>query len=48
MRWHPLHGPEGGEIFALAIDPADSKVVYAGGWGSLFKSTDGGGQLEAM
>ena len=41
-----MHGPEGGEIFALAIDPADSKIVYAGGWGNLFKSTDGGGSWK--
>jgi photosystem II stability/assembly factor-like uncharacterized protein len=41
-RWQPLHGPEGGGIFAIAVDPADSKIVYAGGWGSLFKSTNGG------
>ena len=45
-RWQPLHGPEGGEIFAIAIDPADSKIVYAGGWGNLFKSTDGGGRWK--
>jgi photosystem II stability/assembly factor-like uncharacterized protein len=44
VRWHALRGPEGGEIFALAVDPADSKVVYAGSWGSIFKSTDGGGR----
>jgi photosystem II stability/assembly factor-like uncharacterized protein len=41
-RWQPLHGPEGGGIFTIAIDPSDSKIVYAGGWGNLFKSTNGG------
>ena len=34
--------PAGGDIFAIAVDPADSKIVYAGGWGNVFKSTDGG------
>ena len=42
LRWQALHGPAGGDIFAIAVDPADSKIVYAGGWGNLFKSTDGG------
>ena len=42
-RWQPLGGPaEGGYIFAVAVDPADSNVVYAGGLGNVFKSTDGG------
>jgi photosystem II stability/assembly factor-like uncharacterized protein len=41
-RWQPLGGPGGGSIFAIAIDPADSKIVYAGGWGNVFKSTNGG------
>ena len=36
------HGPEGGYVAALAIDPGNPEVVYAGGWGSVFKSTDGG------
>ena len=41
-RWQSLRGPEGGYVFAVAIDPADSKIVYAGTWGTVFKSTDGG------
>ena len=44
--WQPLHGPEGGDVFAIAIDPADSKIVYAGGWGNVFKSSDGGGSWK--
>ncbi len=41
-RWRPLNGPQGGSIFAIAVDPADSRIVYATGWGIVFKSTDGG------
>jgi photosystem II stability/assembly factor-like uncharacterized protein len=39
--WTPL-GPDGGAILALAVDPADEDVVYAGTAGSLFRSEDGG------
>ncbi len=39
--WSPI-GPEGGEIRALAADPQQSGVVYAGSWGGVFKSSDGG------
>ena len=36
-------GPFGGSIVALAIDPSNAQIVYAGSWGSgVFKSTDGG------
>jgi hypothetical protein len=41
-RWRPSHGPEGGTVFALAVDPGNPEIVYAGGWGSIFKSTNGG------
>jgi photosystem II stability/assembly factor-like uncharacterized protein len=46
--WQPLGGPGGGAIFAIAIDPADSKVVYAGGLGKVFKSTNGGGSWKRV
>jgi hypothetical protein len=42
-RWGPSHGPDGGYVFAIAVDPANSDVVYAAGWGNVFKSTNGGG-----
>jgi photosystem II stability/assembly factor-like uncharacterized protein len=42
-RWGPSHGPEGGWVPALAINPASPKIIYAGGWGNVFKSTNGGG-----
>jgi photosystem II stability/assembly factor-like uncharacterized protein len=41
-RWRALGGPEGGYVLSLAIDPANTKVVYAGGAVNLFKSSDGG------
>jgi hypothetical protein len=42
------HGPEGGNIKALAIDPSTPSTLYAGlgnndGSGGVFKSTDSGG-----
>jgi photosystem II stability/assembly factor-like uncharacterized protein len=39
--WSPI-GPDGGEILALAADPQQSGVAYAGAAGGVFKSTDGG------
>jgi photosystem II stability/assembly factor-like uncharacterized protein len=39
-RWQPA-GPEGGNVTALVIDPANSRVLYAGvGAGGVFKSVD--------
>ncbi|HEY1304340.1 MAG TPA: hypothetical protein VGF24_12355 [Vicinamibacterales bacterium] len=35
-------GPEGGTVYALAIDPSNHSVIYAGTNGGVFKSTDGG------
>ena len=35
-------GPEGGTVYALAIDPDNHSVVYAGTNGGVLKSTDGG------
>ena len=43
-RWVPTGGPEGGGVLSLAVDPVDSNIVYAGGWGNVFKSTNGGGR----
>ncbi len=36
------HGPGGQEIFALAVDPSNPHIVYAGADRGIFKSTDGG------
>jgi hypothetical protein len=37
------HGPEGGTVSAVELDPRHQSVVYAGTTGAgLFKSTDGG------
>ena len=35
-------GPEGGSICSFAVSPANSKIIYAGTGGGVFKSTDGG------
>jgi photosystem II stability/assembly factor-like uncharacterized protein len=35
-------GPEGGTAYAVAIDPTDHSVVYAGTNGGVFKSIDSG------
>jgi photosystem II stability/assembly factor-like uncharacterized protein len=39
--WYSL-GPDGGPVASLAIDPANGDLVYVGGEGALFFSTDGG------
>ena len=36
------HGPEGGEILALAVDPRAAGTLYAGTYGGLSKTTDRG------
>ena len=35
-------------INALAIDPVTPTTLYAGTWGGVFKSTDGGGNWSAV
>lgn len=40
-HWTPI-GPFGGQMLAVAADPQRAGVVYAGTWGGVFKSTDGG------
>jgi len=41
-QWQSI-GPDGGRVFALAIDPADEQTVYAGLRGALvFRSADAG------
>jgi hypothetical protein len=43
------NGPEGGSIYALAIDPLTPSTVYAGtNLGGVFKSTNGGGTWSAV
>ncbi len=47
-RW-TTHGPDGGEIRALAIDPSNPATVYAGtAGGGVFKSTDGASTWNAV
>ncbi|MBI4699381.1 MAG: hypothetical protein HY758_10900, partial [Nitrospirae bacterium] len=35
-------GPDGGDVRALAIDPVNTSTIYAGTYGGVYKSTDGG------
>jgi photosystem II stability/assembly factor-like uncharacterized protein len=45
-RWRSLGGPGGAGVAGLAIDPADSRILYADDWDTVFKSTDGGGSWK--
>ena len=36
------NGPEGAEVYSLAIDPVNPSIIYAGNSQGVFKSTDGG------
>jgi len=45
--WSPI-GPPGGAVRALAVDPGDSRIVYAATVeGGVFKSVDGGASWKA-
>ena len=41
------HGPHGGNVHALAIDPITPSTLYAGTGGGVFKSTDAGATWSA-
>lgn len=41
LKWKRI-GPWAERVRAIAVDPADSKTVYVGGFDGFFKSTDGG------
>jgi photosystem II stability/assembly factor-like uncharacterized protein len=41
-NWWSSVGPDRGTIYSLAIDPASPNVLYAGGFGGVSKSLDGG------
>jgi photosystem II stability/assembly factor-like uncharacterized protein len=45
-QWRDL-GPDGANIVTLAVHPTDPQVVYAGGIGGVFRSTDGGASWSA-
>jgi photosystem II stability/assembly factor-like uncharacterized protein len=48
VTWQPA-GPDGGTVVALAVDPTDPDIVYAGTQlGPLFKTTDGGESWHAL
>ena len=43
------HGPYGGYVFALAIDPSTPSTLYAGTYGGgVFQSTNSGGSWSAV
>ena len=42
------NGPEGGVVYALAIDPAAPATLYAGTRVGVFKSTNGGASWSAV
>ena len=47
--WQQIAGPEGGDVRVLAIDPANSQIIYAGvNGGGVFKTTDGGASWTAI
>ncbi len=42
-RWEPAHGPYGGFIEAVAVNPGDPTMLYAAGTGgAVYQSRDGG------
>lgn len=41
-------GPPGGKVTALAVDPSNDNVIYAGTGGGIFKSTSGGASWAAI
>jgi hypothetical protein len=45
-RWTNI-GPDGGSVYALAVDPQNSQTVYASTGTGLFKTTDGGASGSA-
>ena len=45
--WLPL-GPEGAQVYALGIDPSSPMTVYAATSVGIFRSTEGGGNWEAV
>ena len=48
LRWRFI-GPDGNRVIAVAGEPGESRVYYAGAAsGGLFKSTDGGTHWEPL
>ncbi|WP_174624598.1 dockerin type I domain-containing protein [Candidatus Methylobacter favarea] len=46
-KWTAI-GPEGGTVTTVAIDPVDPLTLYAGGYGGVFKSSNGGASWQAV
>ena len=47
-RWGPSHGPEGGYVSAITLDPSSSSVLYAATERGVFRSTNAGATWRAM
>jgi len=46
-RW-TTDGPQGGATVSIVIDPSDPSTLYAGAFGGIFKSTDGGRTWDVL
>ena len=46
-RW-TSHGPEGGSVYAMAVDPTDEATVYTGTDHGVYKSENGGALWKPM
>jgi len=45
--WEPI-GPNGITSMAIAVDPQDANIIYAGGLSGLYKTIDGGSNWEII
>ncbi len=46
--WVQTNGPMGGRMNTVELQPGNPETVFAGGWGGLFKSTNGGMSWEVL
>jgi photosystem II stability/assembly factor-like uncharacterized protein len=46
--WGPSHGPTGGDIQALTVDPRNPGTIFAAASGRVFKSTDAGDNWQVL
>jgi photosystem II stability/assembly factor-like uncharacterized protein len=47
MKWASI-GPWGGNVTLISADPQNSAILYAGTYGGLYRSTDGGSKWKAL
>src|ERR1035437_9747323 len=48
VTWQKTGGLEGGFVYALAIDPGNSRTIYAGTAGGVYKAMNGGATWRAV